>query len=187
MSTSTVTNDDGEATGYNVYPGSKKKQKKNISGTHTNSCPTSLEKEGEIRPRPGRCVGHHWTSINRYPYGLVLKNGSRTDKGWIFQEDSGLAKIKCGYKERDPSYSFSIQPSVYSTRLNQEDCPRCMAWVPQLTTFPSCTRCNHIHNRMGPLSVPQRNPGFSRVWGRILSPIWRCYSGYTPKNSLHWR
>ena len=72
---------------------------------------------------------------------------------------------------RDPSYSFSIQPSVYSTHLNQEDCPRCMEWVPQLTTFPSCVRCNHIHNRMRSLSVPQSTPGFSHIWGQIHSPI----------------
>ena len=182
LSTSTVTNDDGEATGYNVYPGSK-----TIGGTHTNSCPTSLEKEGETRPRPGHCVRHHWTSTNRYSYGLVLKNGSCTEKGWISLEGSWHAKINCCYKERDPSYSFSIQPSICCIRLNQEDCPRCMEWVPQLTTFSGCARCNHIHNKIGPSSVPQSTPRFSRAWGWIHSPIRGCYGGYTPKNSLHWQ
>ena len=42
----------------------------------------------------------------------MLKNGGHTEKGWISQEDSGPAKIKCCYKEGDPSYTFSIQPSL---------------------------------------------------------------------------
>ena len=83
---------------------------------------------------------------------------------------------------RETHHTPSPFCSVCSTRPNQEDCPRCMQWVPLLTTFPSCARCYHIHNRMGSLSVPQSNPRFSRVWGRIHSPIRRWYAGYTLKN-----
>ena len=95
-----------------------------------------------------------------------------------------LQKLNAGTRrETHHTPSPFNQVSVVPARI-KKNCPRCMKWVPQLATFPSC---NHIHNRMGPLSVPQSILRFSRVWGRIHSPIRRCYGGYNPKISLHWR